>query len=31
MVWDIGTYEILEGNYWKGFALHFSIREKAQG
>lgn len=19
MVWDIGTYEIIEGNYWKGF------------
>jgi len=25
MVWDIGTYEILEGNYWKGrLAVHLA-------
>jgi bifunctional non-homologous end joining protein LigD len=27
MVWDIGTYEIIEGNYWKG-NLHISLRGK---
>jgi bifunctional non-homologous end joining protein LigD len=27
MVWDIGTYEIVEGNYWKG-NLHISLRGK---
>jgi bifunctional non-homologous end joining protein LigD len=27
MVWDIGTYEIVEGNYWKG-SLHISIKGK---
>ncbi len=27
MVWDIGTYEIVEGNYWKG-NLHISLQGK---
>jgi bifunctional non-homologous end joining protein LigD len=27
MVWDIGTYEIIEGSYWQG-KLHISIRGK---
>lgn len=27
MVWDIGTYEIVEGNYWKG-NLHVSLKGK---
>ncbi|MBV9498472.1 MAG: hypothetical protein JO138_03775 [Acidobacteriaceae bacterium] len=27
MVWDIGTYEIVEGNYWKG-NLHISLKGK---
>jgi len=27
MVWDIGTYEIIEGNYWKG-TLHVSLSGK---
>src|SRR3954469_22095249 len=27
MVWDIGTYDILEGNYWKG-KLHIGIAGK---
>ena len=27
MVWDIGTYEIVEGNYWKG-KLHISLAGK---
>jgi DNA ligase D-like protein (predicted 3'-phosphoesterase) len=27
MVWDIGSYEIVEGNYWKG-NLHISIKGK---
>jgi bifunctional non-homologous end joining protein LigD len=27
MVWDIGTYEIVEGNYWKG-SLHISLNGK---
>ena len=31
MVWDIGTYEIVEGNYWKGY-LHVSLAgSKLQG
>ncbi|HEX2228423.1 MAG TPA: non-homologous end-joining DNA ligase [Candidatus Binatia bacterium] len=31
MVWDIGTYEVLDGNYWKG-KLHLLLRgEKLQG
>jgi bifunctional non-homologous end joining protein LigD len=27
MVWDIGTYNIIEGNYWKG-NLHISLKGK---
>jgi bifunctional non-homologous end joining protein LigD len=27
MVWDIGTYEVVEGNYWKG-NLHISLKGK---
>ena len=27
MVWDIGTYEIIDGNYWQG-KLHSSFMEK---
>src|SRR5437763_4447760 len=27
MVWDIGTYEVVEGNYWKG-TLHVSLAGK---
>jgi bifunctional non-homologous end joining protein LigD len=27
LVWDIGTYEVIEGNYWKGF-LHLSLSGK---
>jgi bifunctional non-homologous end joining protein LigD len=27
MVWDIGTYEVIEGNYWKG-SLHVSLKGK---
>jgi bifunctional non-homologous end joining protein LigD len=27
MVWDIGTYELIEGNYWKG-TLHLSLAGK---
>ncbi len=27
MVWDIGTFEIVEGNYWKG-NLHISLKGK---
>jgi bifunctional non-homologous end joining protein LigD len=27
MVWDVGTYELLEGNYWKG-KLHIFIKGK---
>jgi bifunctional non-homologous end joining protein LigD len=27
MVWDIGTYEVVEGNYWKG-NLHISLQGK---
>src|SRR5206468_971425 len=27
MVWDIGTYEVIEGNYWKG-NLHISLKGK---
>jgi bifunctional non-homologous end joining protein LigD len=27
MVWDIGSYEIVEGNYWKG-NLHISLKGK---
>lgn len=31
MVWDIGTYEILEGNYWKGFISIFLSGKKLKG
>jgi bifunctional non-homologous end joining protein LigD len=31
MVWDIGTYEILEGNYWKGFLRIFLAGKKLHG
>jgi bifunctional non-homologous end joining protein LigD len=27
MVWDIGTYQVVEGNYWKGY-LHISLKGK---
>jgi len=27
MVWDIGTYELIDGNYWKG-KLHFHLNGK---
>ena len=27
MVWDIGTYEVIEGNYYKGY-LHLSLSGK---
>jgi bifunctional non-homologous end joining protein LigD len=27
MVWDIGTYEVIDGNYWKG-KLHISLNGK---
>jgi hypothetical protein len=27
MVWDIGTYALIEGNYWKG-ELHFHLNSK---
>jgi bifunctional non-homologous end joining protein LigD len=27
MVWDIGTYELIDGNYWKG-KLHISVAGK---
>jgi bifunctional non-homologous end joining protein LigD len=31
MVWDIGTYEILEGNYWKGRLVVFLSGKKLRG
>src|ERR1051325_11273664 len=31
MVWDIGTYEILEGNYWKGHLVVFLSGKKLRG
>lgn len=31
MVWDIGTYEILDGNYWKGFISLFLSGKKLKG
>jgi bifunctional non-homologous end joining protein LigD len=31
MVWDIGTYEILEGNYWKGRLVVFLRGKKLRG
>jgi bifunctional non-homologous end joining protein LigD len=27
MVWDVGTYELMDGNYWKG-KLHFQLNGK---
>src|SRR5438105_5812662 len=31
MVWDIGTYEVLEGNYWKGALSVFLAGKKLNG
>jgi bifunctional non-homologous end joining protein LigD len=31
MVWDIGTYEVLEGNYWKGILTVFLSGKKLKG
>jgi bifunctional non-homologous end joining protein LigD len=31
MVWDIGTYEVLEGNYWKGALTVFLDGKKLKG
>src|SRR5205085_3695987 len=31
MVWDIGTYEILEGNYWKGRLSIYLAGKKLKG
>jgi bifunctional non-homologous end joining protein LigD len=31
MVWDIGTYELLEGNYWKGSLTVFLSGKKLKG
>jgi len=31
MVWDIGTYELLEGNYWKGELSIFLAGKKLRG
>ena len=31
MVWDIGTYEILDGNYWKGSLSIFLSGKKLKG
>src|SRR4029453_17879814 len=31
MVWDIGTYEIVEGNYWKGSMSIFVNGKKLKG
>jgi bifunctional non-homologous end joining protein LigD len=31
MVWDIGTYEILDGNYWKGSLSIFLTGKKLKG
>jgi len=31
MVWDIGTYEVLEGNYWKGLITIFLFGKKLKG
>ena len=31
MVWDIGTYEVLEGNYWKGSLTVFLSGKKLKG
>jgi bifunctional non-homologous end joining protein LigD len=31
MVWDIGTYELVDGNYWKGFISIFLSGKKLKG
>ena len=31
MVWDIGTCEVIEGNYWKGFLSLFLSGRKMKG
>src|SRR5207248_4754578 len=31
MVWDIGTYELVEGNYWKGQITIFLAGKKLKG
>ena len=31
MVWDIGTYEVLDGNYWKGSLSVFLTGKKLRG
>src|SRR5256714_3661918 len=31
MVWDIGTYEVVEGNYWKGSLTVFVSGKKLKG
>ena len=31
MVWDIGNYEVLEGNYWKGMLTVFLSGKKLRG
>src|SRR5207237_6347318 len=31
MVWDLGTYEVLEGNYWKGALTVFLSGKKLKG
>ncbi|MFN2623439.1 MAG: non-homologous end-joining DNA ligase [Chthoniobacterales bacterium] len=31
MVWDIGTYEVLDGNYWKGSLTIFLSGKKLKG
>jgi bifunctional non-homologous end joining protein LigD len=31
MVWDIGTYEVVEGNYWKGSISLFLAGKKLKG
>lgn len=31
MVWDIGTYELIEGNYYKGFLRSYLTGSKLKG
>jgi hypothetical protein len=31
MVWDIGTYELIEGNYYKGFLRFYLDGSKLKG
>jgi hypothetical protein len=31
MVWDIGTYEVIEGNYYKGFLRFYLNGSKLKG